>query len=181
MATAKLKIGSEAPGFNLPGVDGKNYSLDSFKDSKALVVVFSCNHCPYVQAYEDRIIALQNDFRDKGVSVIAINSNDTVNYPEDSFDHMIERAEKKQFNFPYLRDEDQKVAEAYGATHTPETFLFDNERKLVYHGKIDDNWREPEKVVNKYLSSAINELLKGKEISVPETFSIGCTIKWKAA
>ena len=94
---------------------------------------------------------------------------------------MVERAKSKNFNFPYLRDEDQEIAEAYGATHTPETFLFNNERKLAYHGKIDDNWREPGKVVSKYLRSAIDELLEGKEISVPETFSIGCTIKWKVA
>ena len=181
MATSKLKIGSEAPGFSLPATDGKTYSLDSFKESKALIVIFSCNHCPYVQAYEDRIIAIQNDYKNKGLSIVAINSNDLTNYPDDSFDHMVERAKKKNFSFPYLRDEDQKIAEAYGATHTPETFLFNNERKLVYHGKIDDNWREPEKVVSRYLGSAIDELLEGKEISVPETFSIGCTIKWKAA
>jgi peroxiredoxin len=181
MATARLKIGAKAPEFNLTGVDGKNYSLDSFKDSKALAIIFSCNHCPYVQAYEDRIITLQSDYKDKGVSVVAINSNDITNYPDDSFEHMIERAKSKQFNFPYLRDEDQKIAEAYGATHTPETFLFDGQRRLVYNGKIDDNWREPEKVVNKYLSNAIDELLEGREISIPETFSIGCTIKWKAA
>lgn len=181
MATSKLKIGSHAPGFNLPATDGSTYSLNSFKDSKALVVIFSCNHCPYVQAYEDRIIALQYYYKNKGVSIVAINSNDITNYPEDSFDHMIERAKSKQFDFPYLRDEEQKIAGVYGATHTPETFLFDNERKLAYHGKIDDNWREPEKVVNRYLRNAIDELLDGNEISVPETFSIGCTIKWKVA
>jgi peroxiredoxin len=181
MATSKLKIGSAAPEFNLPCVDGNKYSLDFFKDSKALIVIFSCNHCPYVQAYEDRIIALQNDFKRKGVSLVAINANDTVNYPEDAFDHMIERAKKKGFNFPYLRDEDQRIASAYGATHTPETFLFDIQRKLVYHGKIDDNWQEPEKVNNSYLKVAVDELLDGKGISVPETFSIGCTIKWKVA
>jgi peroxiredoxin len=181
MATAKLRIGSGAPGFNIPAVDGNTYSLEYFKNSKVLVVIFSCNHCPYVQAYEDRIIALQTDYKNKGVSVVAINSNALTNYPEDSFEHMIERAKIKKFNFPYLRDEDQKIAEAYGATHTPEIFLFNTERRLVYHGKIDDNWREPEKVVSSYLRNAIDELLEGKEISVPETFSIGCTIKWKAA
>lgn len=172
-------IDSSMPGFNLPGVDGKNYSADTFKDSQALVVIFSCNHCPYVQAYEDRIIELQKSYKDKGVAIVAINSNDTTNYPEDSYIHMVERAGKKGFNFPYLRDEDQKTAEAYGASHTPEIFLFNKERKLVYKGKIDDNWKEPEKVRTKYLQNAIDELLEGKEISVPETFSIGCTIKWK--
>jgi len=174
-----LKIGSPMPGFSLPGVDGKNYSSDSFKDSQVLVVIFSCNHCPYVQAYEDRIIELQKNYKDKGVSIVAINSNDATNYPEDSYVYMVERAGKKGFNFPYLRDEDQKAAEVYGATHTPEIFLFNKERELVYRGKIDDNWKEPEKVRTKYLQNAINELLEGKEISVPETFSIGCTIKWK--
>lgn len=180
MSTSKLKIGSPAPDFNLPAVDGNKYSLSSFKDSRALVIIFSCNHCPYVQAYEDRIIKLQDEYKDKGVSVVAINSNDITNYPDDSFDHMVERAKKKGFNFPYLRDEGQTAATAYGATHTPEIFLFSSERKLVYHGKIDDNWQEPAKVQNKYLKNAVDELLNKQEISVPETFSIGCTIKWKA-
>lgn len=178
MATSKLKIGLTAPIFNLPGVDGKTYNLDSFKDKTALIIIFSCNHCPYVQAYENRIIEIQKEYGDK-LSVAAINSNDTANYPDDSFEYMIERAKQKGFNFPYLRDEDQTAAEAYGATHTPEVFLFDKERKLIYHGKIDDNWQEPDKVKTKYLRTAIDELLAGKEISIPETFSIGCTIKWR--
>jgi peroxiredoxin len=93
---------------------------------------------------------------------------------------MVDRAKQKGFNFPYLRDEEQNAASTYGATHTPEIFLFNKERKLVYHGKIDDNWQQPDKVRNKYLKNAIDELLKGKEISIPETYSIGCTIKWKA-
>ncbi|OGU74511.1 MAG: alkyl hydroperoxide reductase [Ignavibacteria bacterium RBG_16_34_14] len=179
MTTTTLEIGSPAPDFNLPAVDGNIYSLYSFKDSEALVVIFNCNHCPYVQAYENRIIELQKEYKDKGVSIVAVNANDTTNYPDDSFDKMIERAKKKRFNFPYLRDEEQITASAFGATHTPEVFLFNKERKLVYHGKIDDNWQEPEKVRNQYLKNAIDELLKGKEISVPETYSIGCTIKWK--
>ena len=179
MATSKLKIGSGAPGFNLPATNGKTYSLESFKDSKALIVIFSCNHCPYVQAYEERIISLQDVYRNKGVSILAINSNEDINYPEDSFESMIKRAAEKKFNFIYLRDEDQTVAKAFDATHTPEIFLFDEERKLVYHGKIDDNWQEPGKVANHYLRNALDEMLKGKEISIPETYSIGCTIKWK--
>ncbi len=179
MATDKLKIGSSAPDFNLPGVDGKNYSLDSFSDKKILIVIFSCNHCPYVQAYEQRIISIQNEFADKSVQIVAINSNEDVNYPEDSFDEMIKRSKEKRYNFPYLRDETQEIAKAYGATHTPEIFLFDEQRKLRYHGKIDDNWKEPEKVKYNYLRDAIKEVLEGKEVSIPETFSIGCTIKWK--
>ncbi|RPI67016.1 MAG: thioredoxin family protein [Ignavibacteriales bacterium] len=179
MVTTKLNIGSPAPDFNLPAVDGGNYSLFSFKDSTLLAVIFSCNHCPYVQAYEDRIINLQKEFYEKGLSVAAINSNDITNYPDDSFEHMVDRAKHKGFNFPYLRDEDQVSANAYGATHTPETFLFNKERLLVYHGKIDDNWQEPEKVRNSYLKNAIEETLNGTEVSIPETYSIGCTIKWK--
>jgi peroxiredoxin len=179
MATNNLEIASQAPDFNLIGIDGKKYSLDSFKDKKALIVIFSCNHCPYVQAYEGRIIKIQNDYGPKDVAVVAINSNEDVNYPDDSFDNMKKRSVQENFNFPYLRDEDQSVARAYDATHTPEIFLFDIERKLAFHGKIDDNWQEPTKVQNHYLRNALNELLEGKEISVPETFTIGCTIKWK--
>jgi peroxiredoxin len=179
MATNTLKIGSTAPDFSLLGIDDKKYSLASFKDKKALIVIFSCNHCPYVQAYEDRIKQIQNDYQSKGVEVIAINSNEDKGYPEDSFENMKKRAAEQKFNFLYLRDEDQSVARAYDATHTPEIFLFDGDRKLAFHGKIDDNWQEPNKVKNHYLRDALDELLAGKEISVPETFTIGCTIKWR--
>lgn len=178
MATDTLKIGLMAPDFNLPATDGKKYSLNTFADKKALVIVFSCNHCPYVQAYENRIIEIQKDYA-KDVQVVAISSNEDENYPEDSFENMKARALMKKFNFPYLHDETQNVAKAYGATHTPEIFLFDKERKLVFHGKIDDNWQEPNAVRSKYLRNAIDELLSGKQISVPETFTIGCTIKWR--
>jgi len=179
VATNNLKIGSHAPDFNLPGIDGKEYSLNSFADKNALIIIFSCNHCPYVQAYEERIKQIQDDYQQKGVTVIAINSNEDVNYPDDSFENMKKRADEQNFNFLYLRDEDQLVARAYDATHTPEIFLFDKERKLAFHGKIDDNWQEPSKVQNHYLRNALDELLEGNEISVPETFTIGCTIKWK--
>jgi len=178
MATDKLTLGSKAPNFNLPATDGKSYSLDSFKNKRFLIVIFSCNHCPYVQAYEDRIIEIQKDFNEF-LNVVAISSNETVNYPEDSFEKMKERAELKKFNFPYLWDESQDIATAFGATHTPEIFLFDNDRKLAFHGKIDDNWQDPKSVKSKYLRNALEELIAGKKVSVPETFTIGCTIKWK--
>jgi peroxiredoxin len=179
LASAKLKIGSKAPSFNLMGTDGKFYSLESFNDKKILIIIFSCNHCPYVQAYENRIKAIQKDYADRSLKVIAINSNDDLKYPEDSFDEMKKRAKEKDFNFLYLRDEEQTAAYDYGATHTPQVFLFDEMRKLVYEGKIDDYWQEENLVKNKYLRNAIDELIENKEISVPETFSIGCTIKWK--
>lgn len=181
MASETLNIGDKAPDFkNLPGVDGKKYSLDDFKDRKVLVVVFSCNHCPYVQAYEDRMIAIQNDYANKGITLVAINSNEPIHYPEDNFDEMVKRAKKKGLWFPYLRDEDQTVANAYGATHTPEFFLFDQNRQLRYHGRLDDNWQAPSDVKKHYLRDALDAVLAGKEVPIPETYSIGCTIKWKA-
>lgn len=178
MATDKLTLGTKCPQFNLPATDGKFYSVDSFSGKKFLIVIFSCNHCPYVQAYEDRIIEIQRDYNEH-LSIVAISSNETENYPEDSFEKMKERASQKGFNFPYLFDESQEIAKAFGATHTPEIFLFDSERELAFHGKIDDNWQEPKNVKSPYLRNAINELIEGKKISVPETFTIGCTIKWK--
>jgi peroxiredoxin len=179
MATKTLKTGSSMPEFDLKGIDGKNYSTNTYNNKKALVIIFSCNHCPYVQAYEERIISIQKDYEERGVTLLAINSNDATQYEEDSFQNMVKRAEEKGFNFAYLRDEDQEVARKIDASHTPEVFVFDDKRKLVYHGKIDDNWKEPEKVNSKYLRSALDEMLAGKEISVPETYSIGCTIKWR--
>lgn len=179
MATNKLKIGSSLPDFNLKGTDEKYYSPSIFEDKKILVIIFSCNHCPYVQAYEDRIKDIQQEFGNSGVQVIAINSNEESGYPEDSFENMKLRAADKKFNFPYLRDDMQVVAEEFDASHTPEIFVFDADRKLAYHGKIDDNWKEPERVKSRYLRDALEQMLKNEEISVPETFSIGCTIKWK--
>ncbi len=179
MSTKTLKIGSKIPYFKLKGVDDQVYSLDTFSNKDVLVVIFSCNHCPYVQAYEDRIKEIQSEFGEKGLAVIAINSNDDSQYPDDSFENMKKRAKEKNFNFPYLRDEDQTLAKAFDASHTPEIFLFNKDRKLAYHGKIDDNWKDIKAVKSQYLKDAITELMQGEEISVPETFSIGCTIKWK--
>lgn len=179
MTDNKLKIHSTIPVFSLIGIDDKIYNLQSFSDREILIIIFSCNHCPYVQAYEDRIISLQKEFANNKVQIVAINSNYAVKYPDDSFEEMKKRVILKNFNFPYLHDETQDVAKLFGATHTPQIYLFDQERKLKYEGKIDDNWQEPEKVKSKYLRDAIIEVLDNKEVSVPETFSIGCTIKWK--
>lgn len=179
MTANKLKIDSLMPEFSLIGIDDKIYSSKLFFDKQILIIIFSCNHCPYVQAYEDRIISLQNEFEKDKVQIITINSNDDVKYPDDSFEEMKKRAQIKKFNFPYLRDKSQEVAKKFGATHTPQIFLFDKNRKLKYEGKIDDNWQEPGNVKSKYLREAILEVLNNKEVSVPETFSIGCTIKWK--
>ena len=174
-----MKTLDAAVDFALPGVDGKTYSLASFKDATALVVVFSCNHCPYVKAYEGRMIELQRDYAARGARLVAINSNDAANYPDDSFDEMKRRAKEQGFNFPYLADESQQAAKAYGATHTPQLFVFGPDRRLAYTGKIDDNWQEPSKVERRYLREALDELLAGKPVREPETHAIGCTIKWK--
>ena len=173
-----LKIGDPAPDFSLPGVDQQRHTLESFSQKSLLVVVFSCNHCPYVQAYEDRLIAIQRDYAERGVQLVAINSNDDVNYPEDSFDKMVTRARTKGFNFPYLRDASQEVAHAYGATHTPQLFVFDRDRHLRYTGKIDDNWQQPDAVSRRYLRGALDALLDKKQPAEPSTHAIGCTIKW---
>jgi peroxiredoxin len=174
----RIRIGEKAPDFNLPGVDGKTYSFASFQNEPVLVVMFTCNHCPYVQAYEDRLIAIRRDYADQGVSLVAVNANEIKNYPEDSFPHMVKRAKAKGYNFPYLRDEDQTVAAAYGATYTPEVFVLDPERRLRYTGRIDDNWQQPDKVASHDLRNAIEALLRNQSLSQTETHAIGCTIKW---
>ena len=175
----KIKIGDKAPNFSLPGVDGKAYSLSDFKSRKVLVLVFMCNHCPYVLAYIDRLRSIQDDFGLKSVQVVGINSNDEVNYPDDSFDKMIEMNKQKKLNFPYLRDEDQTAATAFGAQCTPECFVFDADRKLKYHGRIDDNYKD-EKAVKTYdLRNAVNSLIHNQKVAIELTPAIGCSIKWR--
>lgn len=174
-----MKLGEPAPDFKLKGTDGKDYSLASFKDAKALVVVFSCNHCPYVQAYEDRMIAVQSEYGAKGVKLALVNSNDASAYPEDSFDAMVARAKELGYNFPYLRDDSQDVARSYGATHTPHLFVFDAKRRLAYTGKIDDNWKDASAVKQPFLRDALDDVLAARPPRVAETHAIGCTIKWK--
>jgi len=174
-----IGLGETAYDFqNLPATDGKNYSLESFRSAKLLAVIFSCNHCPYVQAYEDRMIVLQREFAPQGVQFVLVNSNDDTQYPEDSFPEMAKRARLKGYNFPYLRDESQEVARAYGAERTPHIFLFDEKRKLRYSGRIDDNWQNPAAVKSHDLRNAIEALLTG--VPPPaNTPAIGCSIKWK--
>jgi peroxiredoxin len=174
----RLAIGAKAPDFSLPGVDGRTYSLASFKDKPVLGVMFTCNHCPYVQAYEDRLIAIQRDCAARGVALVAINANDLTLHPDDDFPHMVERARAKAYNFPYLRDETQQSAEAYGALYTPEIFLFDTDRRLRYTGGIDDNWRDAAAVKRPLLRQAIEAILAGRPVDQPETYAMGCTIKW---
>jgi peroxiredoxin len=173
-----LTLATEAPPFDLPGIDGRNHSLDDYVDAPILAVVWSCNHCPYVQAWEGRMKAIQADYADRGFRLVAINSNDAERYPGDSFEEMKARAEAQGFNFDYLFDEDQSVARQYGPERTPEVFLFDRNRRLVYHGAIDDNRNERE-VGEQYLRDAIEALLAGRDPAVSETPPVGCSVKWR--
>lgn len=172
-------MGDMASGFaGLLGTDGKRYSLESFADVPMLVLVVSCNHCPYVQAYEDRMVAIQRDYRDRGVGFVAVNSNYDKDYPEDSYENMVKRAKEKGFNFPYIRDETQSLAKALSAVCTPEVFVFNRERKLVYHGRIDDN-KEPTKVTTHDLRNALDAITANKKPAVAETQPFGCSVKWR--
>jgi thiol-disulfide isomerase/thioredoxin len=183
-----LPIGSPAPPFSLPGTDGKTYSLTSFDKSDILVIIFTCNHCPTAQAYEDRIIQLTNDYAAKKVSVIAIMPNDpsSINLDElgytdmgDSFEEMKLRAKEKKFNFPYLYDgENEKVALAYGPIATPHVFIFDKKRILRYSGRIDNIEKPTKTPTERDARNAIDDLLAGKPVSVPSTKVFGCSIKW---
>jgi thiol-disulfide isomerase/thioredoxin len=172
-----ISIGTISPDFNLKATDNNSYRLSSFSDKKLLVITFTCNHCPFVKAYEDRLIQIQKDYSDKSVSLVAINSNETINYPEDTFEKMQIRVTEKSYNFPYLRDEDQSVASSYGASFTPEIFVFDIDRKLRYHGRIDDN-KDPDNVTSSDLRNALDELLSEHDVTRSETHGIGCSIKW---
>ena len=174
-----LQLGDPAPDFDLPGVDGKNYTPADFADAKILIVVFSCNHCPFVVGSEDRMNALYAAYAPKGVAMVAINSNETQNHPTDSLEHMVERAREKGFRFAYLRDESQEVALAYGALRTPHFYVFDGKRRLRYTGRMDDNPRQPGHETTHELRDALDALLAGRDVPVPLTNPIGCNVKWK--
>ena len=176
-----VKVGDVAPAFNLKNIDDSMISLEGYAKEGA-IVIFSCNHCPYVKAYEDRSIALHSKYKDT-YPVIAINPNDTESYPADSFEKMKERAKEKGFEFPYLIDETQEIAKSYGALKTPHVYLVKKEKGVFvvkYIGAIDDNTYDASAVKEKYLESAISSLMKGVEVENKETKAIGCSIKWKS-
>ena len=173
-----INIGDSMPPFSLPATDGMTVESGMIKDP-IVVVVFTCNHCPYAQAYEDRLIDLAKHFDEEGVQFILINSNDAENYPDDSFEAMKEVHNEMGFPFPYCFDETQEVAKTYGALCTPHCFVFDSKRNLRYKGQIDDNWEKPEKVKKQTLKDALSALVGGEEVEVPEANAIGCSIKWK--
>ena len=177
-------VGDKVTTFSLKNVNGKTVSLKDYKKEKGVILVFTCNACPYSKMYEQRIIDLQKKYVDKGYPVVAINSNDPDKSPEDSFDKMVKLAESKNYPFPYLYDADQSIAKAYGATNTPHVYLLNNNKGefyVSYIGAIDNNARDGAEASEKYVESAIDALNKGTEIKMTNTKAIGCTIKWKAS
>lgn len=174
------KIGDMATDFKLKNIDGKLVSLADYKDAKGYIVIFTCNHCPYAKAYEDRIVAIDKKYKKLGFPVIAINPNNPGKQPEDSFENMKVRAKEKGFSFPYLIDEGQKIYPQYGATKTPHVYVLSktsNGNRVEYIGAIDDNYEDESAVKQKYVEQAVNSLLSKTEIAVKETKAIGCTIK----
>ncbi len=177
-----LPLGTKAPGFSLPDTEGNIVSPDDFKDDAALLVVFMCNHCPYVKHIIEPFVGLVKEYQEKGVGVVGINSNDVEGYPEDSPANMARAAKNLGFTFSYLYDEDQETAKAYHAACTPDFFLFDGSRKLVYRGQLDSSRPGNDiPITGKDLSAALDAVLEGKPVSDVQLPSLGCNIKWKPA
>lgn len=179
-STMRMPLGAAAPDFDLPDPTGRRFRLDDFTSSRALLVMFICNHCPFVKHIRDELAAIGRDFADRGLAVVAINSNDVENYPDDSPDQMLREAKEAGYTFPYLFDETQEVAKAYSAACTPDFFLFGPERTLLYRGQLDDS--RPGNgvpITGGDLRAAIEAALEGSPISSSQLPSIGCNIKWK--
>jgi peroxiredoxin len=178
LESLNFPMGSPAIDFSLMGADGKEYSLADFEPARVLVIVFMCNHCPYVQAIWDRLVALQDKYQDKGVQFVGINPNFHPDYPEDSIEKMKEYVEQYGMNFPYLQDKTQEVAKDYQAQCTPDIYVFDSDRHLAYHGRLDDNWQNEGQVSRHDLHDALAAILAGEEIQ-EQFVSMGCSIKWQ--
>jgi peroxiredoxin len=172
-------VGTRCPDFRLPAVDGRSYGRDDFAGAPVLVVMFICNHCPYVKAVEDRLIELNRQYSPRGVQFVGVCSNDAASYPDDAFDKLAERWRQKGYGFPYLHDESQEVARDFGAACTPDLFVYDGERGLAYHGRIDDSWKDPSKVTRHELADALDALLAGGRPGADQKPSLGCSIKWR--
>jgi peroxiredoxin len=177
--TYHLHPGDAAPDFALPGTDGVTHRLSEFAGQPLLLVAFWCNHCPYVQAWEPRMIEIGRKYGPRGLAVVLINSNDAAAYPDDSAESMAVRAREKGYPFPYLRDESQEAAHAYGALVTPHPMLFGNDRRLLFQGRIDDDHQHPERVRHRYLETAIEQALAGTPVVPAELPVAGCTVKWR--
>lgn len=179
-----VHVGDEAPTFKLKNIDGSQVALSDYNSEKGVIVIFTCNHCPFSKKYEDRIIELDKEYKAKGFPVVAINPNDAKKYPSDNFKNMKVRAKEKGFTFPYLHDETQAIAKAYGAARTPHVFLLDNTNgkgdfKVAYIGAIDDDTDDVKDNKTTYVEDAIAAIEKGKDADPAFTKAIGCTIKWK--
>ena len=173
-----LKTGDSAPGFLLMGIDDKMHSLDSYADSKGLLIIFICNHCPYVKAKIDAIKQMHEKFNED-IALVGINSNDSAEYPDDSFENMKKIADEKDIKFDYLVDEKQDVAKKYGAICTPDPFLFDQNRRLIFHGRIDNAMNPDDTATENTMQKNIEKYLAGEKIEKDFDPSIGCSIKWK--
>ena len=179
LESKKGSLNSKIIDFNLLGIDNNYHSLKEYDNEKILIIIFMCNHCPYVKAVIGRLVEIQNKYLDKGVKLIGINPNDEITYPEDSFENMKLFAKEYNMNFPYLRDETQNIAKEYDAACTPDIYVYDSNRFLKYHGRIDDNWKDENLVTQKELEKAIDFLLAGENIEFDQIPSLGCSIKWK--
>lgn len=177
--TPPPELGAACPDFRLPAVDGRTYARDDFAASPVLVMMFICNHCPYVQAVEDRLIRLAREYGPRGVAFVGVCANDAVTYPADAFDKLAARWRERGYGFPYLHDEAQDVARGFGAVCTPDIFVYDAQRRLAYRGRIDDSWKDESKVTRRELAGAVDALLAGKHPSREQRPSMGCSIKWK--
>jgi len=173
-----LALGANMPHFILPDTNGQMVNSETI-DSDVLVVIFTCNHCPYAQAYEDRFVAMANTFKNDSVQLVLISSNDATDYPEDSFEAMQQKAQQQGYTFPYCYDESQEVAHSFGALCTPHCFVFNQQRALAYKGRVDDNWRDTNAVEDASLQNAITDIVAGNTPTNPEVNAIGCSIKWK--
>ncbi len=180
LQSAAPSIGWSCPDFRLPGVNGQTYARDDFASAPILVVMFICNHCPYVLAVEDRLIALNREFGPQGVQFVGICSNDASHYPDDAFDKLAQRWRTKEYGFPYLHDESQAVARSFEAVCTPDIYVFDEKRTLAYRGRIDDNWKDPAQVTRRELATALQALIDGRRPDGKAIATIGCGIKWRS-
>ena len=171
-------LGSLLPTFDLKTVEGKSFSQKDFQGGKALVVMFICNHCPYVQAVEDRLLDLATRLQPQGARFVAICANDPQEYPEDAPAALLQRWREKKYPFPYLVDESQDVAKAFGAVCTPDLFVYGPDLRLAYRGRLDDSWKDPRRVTKRELEEAVLAVLKGQAVSPAQSPAMGCSIKW---
>ena len=180
-ASTMLKLGTQAPDFSLPDTEGNSLSLKDFDDKNVLLVMFICNHCPYVKHVREELVRLARDYQPKGVGIVAINANDVANYPDDSPENMKKETESVGYSFPYLYDETQEVAKAYTAACTPDFFVFDGERKLIYRGQLDDARPGNDEPIDGHdLRAALDAALAGEPAPDTQKPSMGCNIKWKS-